>query len=126
MDARFIDIDCDDDDEHPLDGDHEILSIRISEIEQAARKNHSIPEGDALYLVHHLRAVMADRVSLIRGIAKSAELLGDALDTVDLPDRLVDDLTGDWSGSDSDVVDSFEDLFDDPLGETEARRYCHE
>lgn len=109
MDARNFSFDDDEEyvvEQNVLDDDNEILSIRVSEIEQLARKTHSIPESDALYLIHHLRLAMADRVSLISGIARSAELLGDALDTIDIPQRLIDDVTSDGVDDNTRLTDN--------------------
>ena len=103
------------------DADDDPLTVKLCEIEFQSRTGSNTSQH-TMWLISMLRATMAENQSLLRGIAKSAELLGDALDTVDLPDRLVDDLSADWSASDSDSVDGFEDLFDDPLDEIEERR----
>ena len=68
------------------------ISVRIAEIERRAQTAGAITANEALWLIDELRQYMAGQQSLLMGIAKSAELLGDALDSLDVPEKLLDDL----------------------------------
>jgi hypothetical protein len=68
------------------------VAVRIAEIERHAKTAGAVTASEALWLIDELRQYMAGQQSLLMGIAKSAELLGDALDSLDVPEKLLDDL----------------------------------
>ncbi len=75
-----------------MEDDYMGVSVRIAEIERHAKTSGAVTANEALWLIDELRQTMAGQQSLLMGIAKSAELLGDALDSLDVPERLLDDL----------------------------------
>ena len=78
------------------DADDDPLTVKLCEIEFQSRTGSNTSQH-TMWLISMLRATMAENQSLLRGIAKSAELLGDALDSIDVPDTLVDDIMDDFA-----------------------------
>ncbi len=68
------------------------LDELIEQVEEQCKNQRCIDSHSVKILLETLRQKIEAEQSLIRAIANSAELLGQALDRLDVPERLLDDL----------------------------------
>ena len=68
------------------------LDELIEQVEEQCKNQRCIDSHNVKILLETLRQKIDAEQSLIRAIANSAELLGQALDRLDVPERLLDDL----------------------------------
>ena len=68
------------------------LNELIEETEQQCKNQRCIDSHSVKILLETLRQKIDAEQSLLRAIVNSAELLGQALDRLDVPERLLDDL----------------------------------
>lgn len=68
------------------------LDELIERTEEQCKNQRCIDSHSVKILLETLRQKIDAEQSLIRAIANSAELLGQALDRLDIPERLLDDL----------------------------------
>ena len=68
------------------------LDELIEQTEQQCKNQRCIDSHSVKILLETLRQKIDAEQSLLRAIANSAELLGQALDRLDVPERLLDDL----------------------------------
>lgn len=68
-----------------------LLDELIEQVEEQCKKG-CIDSHNVKILLEALRQKIDAEQSLLRAIANSAELLGQALDRLDVPERLLDDL----------------------------------
>ena len=68
------------------------LDELIEQTEEQCKNQRCIDSHSVKILLETLRQKIDAEQSLIRAIANSAELLGQALDRLDVPERLLDDL----------------------------------
>ena len=70
------------------------LDELIEQVEEQCKNQRCIDSHSVKILLETLRQKIDAEQSLLRAIANSAELLGQALDRLDVPERLLDDLEG--------------------------------
>lgn len=68
------------------------LDELIDEVEEQCKNQRCIDSHSVKILLETLRQKIDAEQSLLRAIANSAELLGQALDRLDIPEKLLDDL----------------------------------
>ena len=68
------------------------LDELIEQTEEQCKNQRCIDSHSVKILLETLRQKIDAEQSLLRAIAKSAELLGDALDSLDVPEKLLNDL----------------------------------
>jgi hypothetical protein len=68
------------------------LDELIEQVEEQCKNQRCIDSHSVKILLETLRQKIDAEQSLLRAIANSAELLGQALDRLDVPERLLDDL----------------------------------
>ena len=68
------------------------LDELIEQTEEQCKNQRCIDSHSVKILLETLRQKIDAEQSLLRAIANSAELLGQALDRLDVPERLLDDL----------------------------------
>ncbi len=68
------------------------LDELIEQTEEQCKNQSCIDSHSVKILLETLRQKIEAEQSLLRAIANSAELLGQALDRLDIPERLLDDL----------------------------------
>ena len=84
-------------DEYMGDLIKDCVAVRIAEIERHAKTAGAITANEGTMVDWRITPIYGGQQSLLMGIAKSAELLGDALDSLDVPEKLLNDLeAGRW------------------------------
>lgn len=68
------------------------LDELIDEVEEQCKNQRCVDSHNVKILLETLRQKIDAEQSLLRAIANSAALLGQALDRLDVPERLLDDL----------------------------------
>jgi len=68
------------------------LDELIDEVEEQCKNQRCIDSHKVKIVLETLRQKIEAEQSLLRAIANSAELLGQALDRLDVPEKLLDDL----------------------------------
>ena len=68
------------------------LDELIEQVEEQCKNQRCVDSNNVKILLETLRQKIDAEQSLLRAIANSAELLGQALDRLDVPERLLDDL----------------------------------
>lgn len=68
------------------------LDELIEQVEEQCKIQRCIDSHSVKILLETLRQKIEAEQSLLRAIANSAELLGQALDRLDVPEKLLDDL----------------------------------
>ena len=68
------------------------LDELIEQVEEKCKNQRCIDSHSVKILLETLRQKIDAEQSLLRAIANSAELLGQALDRLDVPEKLLDDL----------------------------------